>query len=262
MTFLTLDAIHLAIGSRRGYTPQHKFGRNTAIGTNFTPLTSAGVYPTPQASGATALRVKAGGDANDTAAGTGAQSVIFQGLDGNFDYAEEEVATAGASASVATTTLFTRLFRLKVGGSGTYASSVAGSHAGSITVENAAGTADWGMIDVNGFPRSTSDIAAYSVPRNHIAIVSHIDLFTDTARLTQGLFFIRENIDQTEAPYTPMRVFADFTVEGGHLEHSYDGVPVAIEGPADFGFMVKVDAGTALVTGAFEFILLDKTQAA
>ena len=102
-----------------------KFGRNAAVGTSFVPIAMGGVYQTPQGSAATALRIKSGGDANDTAAGSGARSVTLEGLDENFELATEALATAGASASSATSTTFTRLFRAYVTpdtGSGTYAS--------------------------------------------------------------------------------------------------------------------------------------------
>ena len=54
--------------SKISWEIENKFGDNTAVGTSYVPITGNGIYRTPQVSGATTLRVKAGGDANDTAA--------------------------------------------------------------------------------------------------------------------------------------------------------------------------------------------------
>ncbi len=61
-----------------GQSVVHKFGRGV-VGTSFVPIAFGNIYRTPQPANATALRVKAG-DANDTAAGTGAREVMVQGL--------------------------------------------------------------------------------------------------------------------------------------------------------------------------------------
>jgi hypothetical protein len=84
-------------GNVTGHSIIHKFGHNTAIPTTYTPVTSIGSYPTPQVSGATTLRIKAGGDANDTAAGTGAREITLIGVDETGAEVTETLATAGAS---------------------------------------------------------------------------------------------------------------------------------------------------------------------
>ena len=64
---------------------RHQFGRNVACGTSYTPVSDIGVYRTPQVGSATALRIKAGGNAADTAAGAGARSVRLTGIDASGD---------------------------------------------------------------------------------------------------------------------------------------------------------------------------------
>jgi hypothetical protein len=56
--------------------------------------------------------------ANDSAAGTGAQEVTIYGLDENGAFAQEALATNGASASGNTTTTFTRVFEARVTAAG------------------------------------------------------------------------------------------------------------------------------------------------
>jgi len=68
------DPVDIARGVIGDFTRDHKFGRNNLVGTTYEPITSDGIFRSPQVSGATTLRVRAG-NANDTAAGTGAREV-------------------------------------------------------------------------------------------------------------------------------------------------------------------------------------------
>ena len=101
MTFPS--GMDIARGLVPGCRSFFRFGRNTAIGATYTPVTRSGHYRTPQAGSATTLRVKAGGNANDTAAGSGARQITLVGLDATGNVITETLATAGASASAATT---------------------------------------------------------------------------------------------------------------------------------------------------------------
>jgi len=112
------------------------FGRNDSGGTSFVPIALGGVYQMPQVAGATTLRIKAGGNANDTAAGTGAREVTVVVLDETGAQITETIATAGASASAATTVTAMRLLEAFVSKSGTYATGSVGSHADDIVIEN------------------------------------------------------------------------------------------------------------------------------
>lgn len=257
LTYQTVQEMALSIAKGNeipGYYLVQKFGTNEAIGTNFAPVTDGGTYPTPQSSGAVALRVKAGGNAADAPAGAGAWEVTILGLDEDFEHAAEALVTAGASASALSTTTFTRVPRVRVTGSGTYANATAGSHVGEITIEDAAGNI-WAHVHANGFPYATTQIAAYSVAANEIAYMVHNDVFTDSSKKTKVLMFIRENIDETEAPYGPMRVVNPFTMQGGKEGHDLSHAPIKITGPADVGFMANVDVGTATVSAGFELLV-------
>jgi hypothetical protein len=114
---------------------KRKFGLNEAIGGTFEDVwAEGGAYPLIQT--ATTVRVQAGGDVNDTAAGTGARTITVIGLDENWNEAEEDLTLAGASASASTTTTFIRINRVLVKTVGTYG----GSNTGIIRVEDTAAT--------------------------------------------------------------------------------------------------------------------------
>ena len=257
-TFSWLD---VSRGLVSGMSVVKKFGRNPSIGTSFSPVCQGGIYRTPQVSAATTLRIKAGGNTNDTAEGLGAREITLEGLDENFDLVSESIATNGSSASTATTATFTRLFRAYVSSVGTYASATAGSHYADIVIENSAGTEDWATIsDDIGFPIAQSEIGSYSVPRNYTAYVFLDDFIIDTSKTSDLIFFHRGGINETAAPYTSMRAKAVFAGIGQEVV-TLQGKTIPFgpfTGPCDIGFMAKVNTSTASVTCEFEIFLVQE----
>jgi hypothetical protein len=250
--------LDVARGLSSGVSTVKKFGRNYGVTSTYSPLCIGGVYPTPQ-TGST-LRIKAGGDANDTAAGSGARQITIEGLDDSFNLISETIATAGASESFATTAIFTRLFRFYVSESGTYATASSGSHSGDIVIEDSAGVGDWGTIDSVDFPKSQSEVGAYSVPLSKTAFVKLRSLTIDSGKTVNVGLFARSGIDQVSPPYDAMRTQSVVSgVSGGSIE-TFGSVDVPFgpySGGTDIGFMAKVSSGTASVSVEFEVFLLD-----
>ena len=236
-----------------------KFGRNAAVGTTFVPVALGGIYRTPQVGAATAVRVKAG-DVVDTALGDGAREVTVQGLDQTGALVSEALPTAGASAGAASTTTFIRLFRAFVSESGTYASQVAGSHTADIVIENAAGTEDWLTIDATDFPKGQSEIAVYTVPLGHSAMITNLAIQPETAKVMDVILFQRSGILETAAPYQGMRVVNFFA----SIDAPYNLDPDAPLGLfpelTDIGFMAKVPSSTGKVSIAFEIIVMKNDE--
>ena len=83
------------------------------------------------------VRIRAGGNVADTAAGAGCQSIKIVFLDTDLAIQNATIVTAGASASAATSLSLFRLLSMKVQDAGTYG----GLNAGNITLETTAGTA-------------------------------------------------------------------------------------------------------------------------
>lgn len=245
----------IAKGDIDGHYYVQKFGTNHAVGTSFVAVSDGGIYRTPQSTGAIALRIKAGGDVADDVGGSGAWETTIYGLDDAFIPASEAVANNGASVSLATTTLFTRVHRTRVTGSGVYASISQGSHVGSIVIEDTAGD-EWADIPINGFPHSTTEIAAASIGVGEVAYIHRLNNFTDSTKITELLFFAREGLGELAPPYSPMRVLADFRLKGGAGTRDFSDAPIKVIGPADIGFMTKVDVGTASVSAGFEMLVI------
>lgn len=267
-TFMSNDALlssqlttnynlEVAKGNVSGSTYVHKFGANELVDTALKPVTTTTTYPTPQVAGATTLRIKAGGNANDTLAGSGAREVTFVGLDETGALLIEAVTTLGVLASAVTTGTFIRLFTAQVTSSGSYATSVAGSHSAAITIENGAGGTDWAIIPLNNsFATSRSRIAVYTVPLGKTAYLLRYDATIETTKIVDLVFFKRENILETAAPYTPMEMV--FEAEGLTEEkHVIFPAPFRFPELTDIGFMAAVSVGNAEVTIDFTILLVD-----
>lgn len=249
----------LASGGFSGITTVRKFGRNDSVGTSFVPVSIGGIYNTPQFGSATAVRVAAG-DVNDTAAGTGAQSIKVIGLDSSGAEAEEVISTSGTSASSPTTVLFSRIFRAYVYGSGTYATASSPSHAAEIVIENSAGTEDWVKIDAATFPIGQSEIGAYSIPAGKVGYIKLQNVTIDSGKTIDLIFFSRTDADQSSPPYSAMRAQSVLVgISGGSVGSlgNSDATLGPYSGPADVGFMAKVSTGTAEVSVEFDIILKD-----
>ena len=236
----------------------HQFGRNVACGTTYTPVSDNGLYRTPQVGAATALRIKAGGNASDTANGSGARSVRLSGINSSGDEVVETIVTNGALASQPTANQFIRLYMAEVLTSGTYGTQLAGSHLGNITIENAAGTEDWAQIQLNGFPSASTGIGSITVPRNHVGLLSSIHITPDLSgtKTSDIIILHREGILETAAPYKPIKKIQEFIGLSNPVEINFD-VPIKFPELTDIGLLAKVSNGTGAVSVDMDVLMLE-----
>ena len=250
--------LEVAKGNVSGTSVVDKFGRNPAVGTGYGPVSIGSVYQTPQPAAATTLRIKAGGDVADTAAGAGARQITLNGLDASGNEQTVTIATNGATASTATTETWIRLFRAYVSESGTYATQSTGSHVGDIVIENGAGGTDWLTIDSTGFPRSQSEVGAYTIPAGKTGYLLGATISTDSGKTTDIIFFKRESVLDAAAPYDGMRVVFEEQIGAGAAAKVEPSVPIdGLAGPCDVGFLAKVDTGTASIEVGFQLLIVD-----
>lgn len=234
----------------------HQFGRNVACPTTYVPVTDNGAYRTPQVSGATALRIKAGGNAADTANGAGARSIRIWGINQLGDEVIEVIATNGLLASAPTTATFIRVYQAEVYESGTYGTQDAGSHVGNITIENAAGTQDWAQIQLNGFPSAVTGIGSITIPRNHIGLLASIQMNVDLTKSTSLIVLKREGILDTAAPYKPIQKVQEFLGVSASVKITFE-VPIKFTELTDIGVLAKVANGTGAVSVDMELLILE-----
>ncbi|PCJ96651.1 MAG: hypothetical protein COA52_01220 [Hyphomicrobiales bacterium] len=243
----------MADGRLKGIDDYHIFGRNTQTPTSFEHICENGIYRTPQISGATKLRVKAG-NAADTVAGVGARSIRLRGIDIAGDEIDEIIDTAGTSASANTVNTFLRLHDVDVYASGSYEN----SHAGTIIIEDAAGSEDWAEIDIDDLAFAKAHIGSFVIPKGKRGFIDYILMTTDTDKTADFIFYFNADITQTAPPYKAHEVIQLY--DG--VEHYTEFRPKAPSGP--FPPMSEITAysrgstGTTKTSVEIEITLIDE----
>jgi len=190
-------------------TPIRQSARNPAVGIG----ASEDVWPGGGLYGgwltaAAPLRIQAGGNAADDAAGAGARSVVLQPIGATFDWTSDEsvvLATAGIAASAATAGSFLgRCLRAYVLDSGAYANgAVNGSNTGAITIETTAGV----VVAVIPAGRGDSEFSGFTVPQNHSLWLKSARIQASAAVDVQAV--CRERADVIAAPFGGRRTVFD-----------------------------------------------------
>ena len=236
-------------GNVAGHSLVHKFGRNDAIPNGsfaFVNLLGFTAWPL---SAATTVRVKAGNAADDTA-GNGAREITVQGIDDAFAETSETIATAGGSASSATTASFWRVHRAWVSACGTYGA----ANTAAVVIENSAGGTD--LIQI-GVEEGQTQFAGWTVPLGKTAYLWSVVATADAAKAADFRMFTRASMDDTSAPMQSKRLRLYF--DGVLGTHSFrPNTPLG-------GYAAKTDiwweaqgggAGTE-VSVDFELLLVD-----
>jgi hypothetical protein len=243
--------IEVAKGNIPGHSIIHKFGHAT-VGTTLTPICHGGFYPTPT----TAISLEAlSGDDNDTLLGTGARTIFLEGLALDGSIVTQTISMNGQTPVPIPIPLF-RLYRWFVETSGTYATTAVGSHAGVITVRVAGGGAVWSSLDTTPFAHGQSEIGWYTVPAEHRALVFLQEINVDTTKSADVVFVRREGANIVTAPFSPMRVAAQYVGVAGSNPSDSNAPQNHFEAFADIGYMGKVSNGTASISVAYEILLV------
>jgi hypothetical protein len=159
--------LQVARGQITGHENQFQFGVNQSVGTTFSTLWNGGtaLYAYPAA--ATVMKVSSS-DANDTAAGTGARTVLINGLDAN--YAEvSEVVTLNGQTAVNTVNSYIRFHYMEVATAGSGATAAGTIYIGTGTVTAGVPATVYGQITV-GYNTTTS--ALWTVPAGYTAYLT------------------------------------------------------------------------------------------
>lgn len=247
------SSLDVSRGKYPGLTVVHKFGRNEAVGTTIEPITLGGTYQTPSV--LTSLEVLSS-SADDTAAGSGARTVVVNGLSTGWREIEETV-TLNGTTPVALTNQFYRIFRVRLATSGTYATQTSPSHAGTITVRTAGAGATWAVVnDTTIFAKGQSQIGAYTVPAGYTAYVKSIWIHVESSKPANVFFFQRQGADVASPPYTPMRLVQEWDGIDGAEFFNVDTPLGPFPEKTDLGFMGRVSSTSAAISIDFEILLV------
>ena len=239
-------AVEVARGNVNGMVGNRKFGRNPSVGTTEEDIwAGGGVYPWPQA--AETLRIAAGGNANDTAAGTGARTVRIEGLDNSMNEITEDLTTAGASASSPTTNTFCRVNRAYVLTSGTYT----GTNTGAITIENTSSLNSLANIEA---VRGQTQLSMYTVPNGKTAYITALGVEVEGSKSADVYFYQRQGADVLAAPFTAKRIlYAATGLSGNYTEQLH--AHLVIPGNTDLWWGAAVSSGSTAVAVTYDMFV-------
>lgn len=239
-------------GNVPGHSLVHKFGAGS-VSSTIAPVSQTNDYQTPTT--AQALEFVSA-SANDTAAGTGAREITVQGLDSSWNEVTIVIATNGLTAVPLGTNLI-RMYRWFVSASGTYATSLVGSHAAALTIQASGGGTVWDTIPITPFPAGQSQIGANTVPTGFTGYLLGKLIVTDSSKVADVYFFSRTHADVVVAPFTGiMRVKEREVGITGSFEHHFSSPKGGFIGPCDVGFLAKVTSGSADISVEYEMLLI------
>jgi hypothetical protein len=252
----------VAFGHIPGYYKVNKFGRNPAVtGATYEVVSLGGLYQTPTTAQVLEFVSSSTVDALDQ---NGMRELTIQGLDASW---EEQIVTVAAHATNGQTAVpvpgtWLRVYRAYVSSSGLYASSITGSHIGTITIRGTGGGVWWCGIDAADFPRGQSETAAYTVPLGKTAIVHDTRVSVSgvtTTKTTNVIFFQRPNANDVTTPFGGiMREISTFTgLDNGQYSRGPAPPWGKFTGPCDIGFLAKVSSGSGEIECEFDMVLED-----
>lgn len=240
--------IEVAKGKVPGHSIVHKFGRNNVVANGVWEHVSLLSGATTFLSAATTVRIKAGGNVADTAAGAGAREVTVQGIDNNLVEITETIATAGASASSATTALFWRIHRTWVSGVGTYGV----GNTGPIIVE-ASGGGDLIMIAAT---EGQSQFAGFTIPIGKTGHYLGTHIMVDSLKPADMKFLQRRNFNDITAPMSSLRLVNYFDGVAGHMTFM-PRTPMIFPALTDIWWEAEGSGAQSEVSVDFELLLVD-----
>jgi len=194
-----IPGVSMVDGSIPGLTSIVKFGRNDNVGTTEEDLWINGGTYTGWLTAASAVRVKAGGDAADDAAGAGARKIMVEGLDENWEIATEEITLAGASVSSPTSITFIRVYRAWVTDVGTYG----GDNEAAVLIETTGGA----LVANIEAGKGQTQLSMYTVPAGKTAYVLLARTYVAGNKNADVFFWQRQDADVTSAPFTGKRMW-------------------------------------------------------
>lgn len=142
--------------------------------------------------------------------------------------------------------------------SGTYANSSAPSHSSTITLRGSGGGVTWGLINNEaGFGLGQSEIAVYSIPANSTGYLMTVVGNVEASKSVTIVGFKRERIDETSAPFGPMRTFLIERLVSDEFSDVEGTAITSVRGPADIGFMAKTGSGTSGFSVEFSLLVVE-----
>ena len=224
------EGVNIARGLVRGTTPVNKFGYNPAVPSNATETIWDGsnLYTYISTPG-TAQVASAESDDNGS-------TVQIQGLDSNYNLAEETLTVGGPAGSV----VFRRVFRATM-----ITANTGDTNQGDITV-----TVDSKSAAIISEGRGQTLMALYTVPANHSGYIMQLDIGSQKDLENEISLVVRNG---TAGAVWQTKEF--LSVRGGLSVKQYT-LPIRIPEKYDIELRARSSATSAISIG-FELLLVD-----
>lgn len=231
-------------GAAWGYSVRRVFAADPDVGTAYADVwPGAGDIYFPPA--AVALEIFSD-SADDSAAGTGARTVVVEGLDSIYDFSSEEIVLNGVTPALSLNNyLRVNQIRVKTAGS-------IGQAVGTISLREAGAGPVLAVIQPG--PYNVGQASNYTVPRDSTAYIvsakySSDDVTTRFSLTTRGVGEMWRVVETFQVAGTP--VAPEFVV------------PVEVTEKTDIKLLaVRPTAQTALALVSYDLILMPKTLSA
>jgi len=244
--------IEVQKGNIPGHSMLHKYGRNDGVPNAAWEHVSLLPFDvTDFRESAITMRIKAGGDAADDASGAGAREVTISGIDSTFAEITEAIATAGASASSASSASWWRIHRAWVSAVGTYGA----SNTDDIVIEDSGSGADFIRIAAG---EGQTQYTGWTVPLGKTAYLLSVHVTVDAAKTSNIRVFTRESIDDVSAPMSAkrLRLFWD-GIQFPGFTYKPRGPEFSLPEKSDIWVEAFGDGAASHVTCDFELLLVD-----
>ena len=243
--------IEVRKGNVTGHSCVHKYGRHDAVpnGTwehiSLLPFATTNFRTT-----AAAMRIAAGGNAADTAAGAGAREVTIQGIDSTLAEVTSVIATAGALASAATTELYWRVHRTWVSGVGTYMA----ANTADVVIEDSAGGAS--MIKI-ATEEGQSQFAGFTIPTGKKGYLLSVHVTVDANKTADIRCFTRKSMTDVTAPMPAKRLKLFWDGLLGQFRFSPRVPEIELDAIEDIWFEARGSGAQTEVSLDFELLIVD-----
>lgn len=227
-----------------------QFGENPSVGTVQEGVWSQG-GPFNWLEAPESVRVAAGGDVADDAAGIGARGVVVEGICASLKIVRETIPTAGVSASVETTTKFWRVWNVEVETVGEYG----GANVGSMTIEGSDTSTVLAMVPLGD---SRASFAQFSTPKDRLALIRHVIVSVEGIKNIDMDVCIRNNFTNTTGLISPFMIVRKFIGLGDF--HTEDPKSLILLPPlTDFFMIANTSSGTSALSVGFDVLLIPTT---
>jgi hypothetical protein len=231
-------------------TTVHKFGFSDVVTNTESDVWEVGGDYTGFFEQAQSVFVISGGNAQDSQAisGTGAWTVIVQGLDDDFRPVADTLTLNGGTQSAVTSNSYRRVFRAYVDACGTYG----GTNEGNITLAGTVASGTMARI-VTGVGQTQQ--AVYCIPSGATGYLTQFHVDVAGTKAANIRLYQRSAAHDTSSPYIAKRLVMKMDDVTGHVMHELFSYP-KFTGPCDLWCSAeKTSAGTVEVTATFDLFI-------